>query len=275
MQPASSDDESVNAPVEQRPPVPTASAAAAMEAETELVGRFEAFGQSIRLRVAVTSRPAFLSEIVPLACQIADEISAAGRHQAAKSGKPVMCREGCAACCRYLAPVSAPEARRLWAAVKALPQPQRDRVEARFTAAARAILASAARGDGAAEAGLEAISQWYWALRLECPLLENEHCVLYAERPLACREHLVTSSPRACSDFGGVTDTLSPPVSVAECMHELACRVEGEAAASLPLPLVPAWLDTQRENPKPARPAVELAGELLKLIHDQASRIAA
>ena len=195
--------------------------------------RIEAFGYPIRLKVAVQDRLAGLADFVPLARQIADQIASAARRRAAAAGHPATCREGCAACCRHPVPVSAPEAGRLGQEIQALPAQERAIVERRFRAAAGVILESdileKTRGDG----GLDRISEWYWALKLDCPLLENDRCRLYDRRPLACREHLVTSPPAGCGQVNGPSVSLTPPVSVAECLPELACRFDPASAASL------------------------------------------
>src|SRR6266481_3286867 len=41
--------------------------------------------------------------------------------------------------------------------------------------------------------------QAYHALQIPCPFLEDERCSVYADRPIACREYLVTSPPEYCA----------------------------------------------------------------------------
>jgi len=38
----------------------------------------------------------------------------------------------------------------------------------------------------------------YFSLRLDCPFLEDQSCSIYSDRPLECREYLVTSDPKHC-----------------------------------------------------------------------------
>ena len=45
---------------------------------------------------------------------------------------------------------------------------------------------------------LEPSNRAYYALRMPCPFLEDEHCTIYEERPAACRELLVTSAAELC-----------------------------------------------------------------------------
>ncbi len=40
----------------------------------------------------------------------------------------------------------------------------------------------------------------YFALGIACPFLEAESCGIYEERPMICREHLVTTPAACCSD---------------------------------------------------------------------------
>jgi uncharacterized protein len=84
----------------------------------------------------------------------------------ARYSKHLVCRAGCAGCCRHhlsVFPVEAEEAR---AAIETLPAPIRARVEEQ----ALEIIKREARGELVA-----------------CPLLVNDHCSIYESRPLICR----------------------------------------------------------------------------------------
>jgi len=61
------------------------------------------------------------------------------------------------------------------------------------------------------------LSLAYFALRIPCPFLEDESCSIHAERPLVCREYLVTSPPELCAGPAqeGVTPVAVPKVSPA------------------------------------------------------------
>jgi hypothetical protein len=47
--------------------------------------------------------------------------------------------------------------------------------------------------------GLEELGRQYLSAGIACPFLEEEHCTIYADRPMACRQHAVSSDPAECS----------------------------------------------------------------------------
>src|SRR5262249_61696224 len=40
----------------------------------------------------------------------------------------------------------------------------------------------------------------YFRLGIDCPFLEDETCMIYADRPLVCRGYVVVSPPELCTD---------------------------------------------------------------------------
>ena len=40
----------------------------------------------------------------------------------------------------------------------------------------------------------------YFRLGIPCPFLEEESCSIHPDRPLSCREYLVTSAPIHCAE---------------------------------------------------------------------------
>ena len=57
----------------------------------------------------------------------------------------------------------------------------------------------------------------YFALGIPCPFLEEESCSIHPDRPLVCREYLVTSPAELCAGptQEGVTPVPVPKVSLA------------------------------------------------------------
>jgi Fe-S-cluster containining protein len=117
----------------------------------------------------------------------------------------VTCAKGCGACCRQIVPVSQAEARALGRLVAAMPEARRDHVRQRFRDALAALevqgllaevdAARATPGASARDLGLR-----YFKAGVACPFLEDEACSIHPERPLACRQYLVTSPPAQCAD---------------------------------------------------------------------------
>ena len=84
----------------------------------------------------------------------------------ARYSKHLVCRAGCAGCCRHHLSVFAVEAEEARAAIETLPTPIRARVEEQ----AREVIKHETQGEPVA-----------------CPLLVNDRCSIYESRPLICR----------------------------------------------------------------------------------------
>ena len=170
---------------------------------------------------------------LPVLRAAADALMAEGVRQA---GTATKCRAGCAACCRQLVPLSGSEARDLRRRVAELPEPARSRVLARFEASsaemAEAGLAELMMDTGSIPPeGLEDLGQEYLRAGIDCPLLEEERCVLYEHRPMACRQHAVSSEPSECRR-GGRVRRIRP---AGRFMNAVLDRLEGTGWVALPL----------------------------------------
>jgi Fe-S-cluster containining protein len=169
---------------------------------------------------------------------------------AAEAGKAISCRKGCGACCRQLVPISRTEGEALLALVEAMPEARRTAVRARFAAAETAITAAglADRGDRSDRE----MSVAYFALGMPCPFLEEESCSIHPDRPLVCREYLVTSPAALCAgpEQKGVTPVPVPKLSLA------AQRLQDDGDSWFPLALLMAWAGKPRA-PAKQRPGTE------------------
>ncbi len=154
---------------------------------------------------------------------------------AAEAGKAISCRKGCGACCRQLVPISRTEAERLLSTVAALPAERRAVLEGRF-AAAESALATADLKERKGRPDRE-LSTAYFALGIPCPFLEEESCSIHPDRPLVCREYLVTSPAELCAgpEQEGVTPVPVPKVSLA------ARGLQDEREDWFPLALLMDW----------------------------------
>jgi Fe-S-cluster containining protein len=180
--------------------------------------------------ITVPNAPVPAAEIVPALQGLVNAVV-----EAAEAGKIVSCRKGCGACCRQLVPVSRTEGERLLQLVDSLPLERREPLVARF-AAAEATIERAGLKDRGGRTDRE-LSAAYFALRLPCPFLEDESCSFHPERPLVCREYLVTSPAELCSGPAqdGVTPLAVPKVSMA------ARTLQEESDDWFPLALLMAW----------------------------------
>ena len=217
----------------------------------------------------VPTRP---RELVPLALALADAAAEdAGRRVAAEGGT-VSCKQGCAACCRYLVHVSESEAYYLYELVERLPEPRRSQVRERFAEARRQLQ----------QAGfLETLQQFpvwtgreihergqaYHALQIPCPFLEDESCSIYADRPVACREYLVTSPPEYCATADRMAIRgVSLPVSFFVGLARFGVPAEAKTLHRwVPLVLALEWAESHPDR-NPARPAKQLLNEFIEYL---------
>jgi Fe-S-cluster containining protein len=201
------------------------------------------FGQSKRpVTVRAPMTPLDQSDLLPILQQFDNEIVALAEEETARTGKKISCCAGCGACCRQLVPVAPAEALRLARLVASLPDERRALVERRFAdamacyeqagiadrfAAAHQIPDEATRG----ELGLA-----YFRVGVPCPFLENESCGIYPDRPLACREFLVTSPAENCRNPGPDNiERVKLPAQLSETLYRFSASAERQAAHWIPL----------------------------------------
>lgn len=193
--------------------------------------------------VTVPSGRVPASDVVPALQGLVNSVVAAAEAGLAKSGGSVSCRKGCGACCRQLVPVSRTEGERLLALVRTLPAERREQLKERF-AAAETTIAGAGLVERTGRSDRE-LSLAYFALRLPCPFLEDESCSIHPDRPLVCREYLVTSPAELCAGPAqeGVTPVAMPKVSMA------ARGLQGDDDW-FPLALLMRWARTRPRSDK-------------------------
>lgn len=184
--------------------------------------------------ITVPSGPVPAAEVVPALQGLVNAVVAA-----AEAGREISCRKGCGACCRQLVPISRTEAERLLGVIEAMPVERRKVLAGRFAAAEAAIKDAGLHGrQGRTDREL---SVAYFALRVPCPFLEEESCSIHPERPLICREYLVTSPAELCSgpEQEGVAPVPVPKVSMA------ARGLQDEREDWFPLAMLMDWARTR------------------------------
>ena len=176
---------------------------------------------------------------------------------AAEAGREISCRKVCGACCRQLVPISRTEGEALLALVEAMPTERREAVRARF-AQAEAAIAKAGLAERGARSDRE-MSVAYFALAIACPFLEDESCSIHADRPLVCREYLVTSPAELCAGPAqeGVTPVPVPKLSLA------ARRLQDEGDGWFPMAMLMSWSRNARTAAK-RRPGTEWVQRFLR-----------
>ncbi len=165
-------------------------------------------GKPLALNLTVPEGTVALGAMLPAFQKAAEALIERGIGETVEAGKSVSCRKGCGHCCRQLVPIAPAEARALARLVEDLPAIRRELIKRRFSRTVSELTATGLleelrdrrfwqKGHGR-EVGLR-----YLAMRRDCPFLEEETCSIYADRPIACREYLVTSPAENCSSPDG------------------------------------------------------------------------
>ena len=214
-----------------------------------------------------------ITAIVPVTRRLGEEAAELEVHQAREAGLTISCKMGCAACCRMLVPLSAPEAFALREYVEQLPTDRRTQLLHRISTTKDRLQREAVwdRLNDVAEASrpmpdeeLDPINRAYYALRIPCPYLENEMCSIYEARPAACRELLVTSPAELCQDL--VQNPVTPlPVSMR--IGSILGLVWGTLTDSpprlIPLPMALEWAQRHEEESRRTWPGSSLLDQVL------------
>jgi Fe-S-cluster containining protein len=183
-------------------------------------------------------------------------------------GEPISCRKGCGACCRQLVPVSQPEARHLRDVVAHLPEPRQSEIRARFSAA-RAHLETAGLvprlqwpGD-MTDAERQRLAVDYFREGIACPFLADESCSIYADRPLVCREYVVTTPAANCAlPTVGPVVRVKLPGRLSLAMGQLEPTTDERGVWWMPLTFALEWAEAHPAEPAP-RPALEVLRTLI------------
>ena len=149
-----------------------------------------------------------------------------------------------------------------------MPEPRRSEIIARFQAAEDRVreAGDTVLFDDRQPMSLKEMAERagnYFKLMIPCPFLENESCSIYDERPLKCREYLVTSPAVNCSD-PEVLPVVGLPQPLAVYLTTLFLDEEsrGPGIRWVPLNQLMSWTDLHVPEP-PSRTGSELLLEFM------------
>lgn len=223
----------------------------------------------VDFRINATTKEATLADIVPLARTISSKLAIAFLDTLGKDGRIVACCKGCSACCNYLIPLSVPEAFRLRQELLLQPEDDLNRILQSCLDTTQSMLdiRPPAFSSQSGQSQIDRISKWYSGFKLACPFLSDGLCVSYEQRPLACREHIVTGSSFFCQpDHGGAPDVATMPVSVLEALGQLTAELEESGIEAVVLPLVFVWLHDNLERAERTWPWVTMVKRFVEIL---------
>ncbi len=228
-------------------------------------------GTKVELEVTVPANPVRATKMLPIFQQLTNAVVDVGVENAEANGETISCAKGCGACCRQLVPIAESEAYQLRELVNAMPEPRRATIRARFAAAKEQLQASGLLtgilfpGELSVEEkrrlGLE-----YFGQGIACPFLEDESCGIHPDRPLACREYLVTSLAAHCAAPSPETvQCVEMPGSVSRVVQKLTAT---RAVSWVPLILALDWVD-EHPDQSPLRAGPEWLQTVFKQLTNQ------
>jgi Fe-S-cluster containining protein len=165
-------------------------------------------GRPVAIELTVPVKPVKSRRMLPVFRGISDLFTAIAEKEAAAAGQKTSCKKGCAACCRQPVPLAEIETHQVAELVEAMPEPRRAEIKERFKRAWQhfANIGWLDRLDASAAGTHEErqrLAGEYYRENVPCPFLEDESCLIHENRPLACREYLVTSPAEHCFALDG------------------------------------------------------------------------
>ncbi len=214
---------------------------------------------------AGTTRPRMM---LPIFQGLTNAVVGLAEEQMAANGITVSCKKGCGACCRQLVPISQVEARFLLEQMADMPPERRETIQARFDAARSqleqaGLLEQLEHPERFDDGVLETLGLRYFAQRIACPFLEEESCSIHADRPLACREYLVTSPAERCAN--PAPEAIEPvelPGYVSKAVLHLGTDGGDRFTKWVPLIVSTHWAE-QNPEPSPSMTGPDMLREVL------------
>jgi Fe-S-cluster containining protein len=230
-------------------------------------------GERFEARMTVPAGVCAPSRLLPALRPLSEALVGVAVERARADGRTVSCAKGCGACCRQLVPISPTEAREIARLVEELPEPRKSRVRERFVAAKERLTGSGllpllADPESFADTAVQQLGLDYFQLGIACPFLEDESCSIYPDRPISCREYLVSSPPEHCAHPSTRTiRTIEPTSKVWIALARLEEDPARRFIPWVPLSLAPEWAAAHVEEP-----AQCTGPELLRLVLEKLSQ---
>lgn len=185
-----------------------------MQTEEMLSGdlKLDIGGEHFELNLTIPASPVKPQRMLPVLQKLTNEVVARGIERSIERGKNISCKAACGACCRQPLLISEAEVFNLASLVESMPIERRQIIKDRFRERrehfekidffnrfdAMSERAKAGPSNDLAREFVALLSE-YIEQGVACPFLEDESCSIYDDRPLVCREYLVTSPAENCA----------------------------------------------------------------------------
>jgi Fe-S-cluster containining protein len=211
-------------------------------------------GAPLEMQMTVPAKPVKPQRMLPIFGQIANSFTDLGVKAIEDANQKISCKKGCGACCRQPVPLAEIEAYQIAELVENLPEPRRSEIKNRFEKACQHFqnVGWFERLDNCADltsTERKKIISDYFFEGVACPFLENESCSIHQDRPLACREYLVTSAAEHCATFSAETiKTIGLPIKPSESLRKVGQTRELHPINFIPLILALEWAEKYPEK---------------------------
>lgn len=188
---------------------------------------------------------------------------------AIEDSPPISCTRGCGACCRQLVPIAESEALFLAKLIEEMPA-----VKERFARLLEAVTQAGLmdRLRNIRDTSLEErtlLGTSYFQLGLACPFLEEESCGIHPDRPLSCREYLVTSPAVNCKNPGpGIIQMVPLPAKPSLTLYRFSDGTGTDIPRWLPMPLLLEFAAGHKAEDQPRLPGKDLLGNFVRTLAD-------
>jgi Fe-S-cluster containining protein len=226
-----------------------------------------ALGREVQLQMEVPTGPTRPIDLMPLFESLTDTFVRIGLEKIESEGASISCKKGCGACCRQLVPVSQLEIEHLKRVVSELPEPRRIEILRRFAQALQqldrtGLLSHLRAPDRVRAEEVQQLGIAYFEQAIPCPFLEDESCSIHQDRPLACREYLVTSPAVNCAK--PTADTIRM-VKIPAKVSRAVRHIDATAYSSwIPMILALEW--PSHADGWAVRPGTALVGSLFETL---------
>lgn len=162
-------------------------------------------GNPLDLQMTVPTKKVTVRKMLPIFRQMANSFVQIGIDAVEAHGEKISCKAGCGACCCQPVPISQSEVYQIAEVVEAMPEPRRSEIKEKFRQGVKhfAEIGWFQKLESTVHASAEvrqSVLDEYFHQGISCPFLENQSCSIYEERPLVCREYLVTTPAENCKN---------------------------------------------------------------------------
>jgi Fe-S-cluster containining protein len=211
-------------------------------------------GVPLEMQMTVPVKPVKPQRMLPVFQQMSNSFVEMGVKTAESGGESISCKAGCGACCRQAVPLAEIEAYQIAELVENLPEPRRSEIKERFE---KAFAHFARIGwferlqqcAGKSKEEQEKVVLEYFHENVACPFLIDESCSIHPERPLICREYLVTSPAVNCSNPSAEgVKLIEIPVKPSKTLRKIGRAEQIFGVDFIPLILSLKWAETHADE---------------------------